>query len=193
MQLIKCFPTHGYIKQFWRHQICKLYQNRLVFMKVFRTNCNFFIVLPIRLKTCRSNGFFFFTKQNLRARVRNLSRPEVSSGPLNLWVLERRSTAKNYCPVSLLSVVSKIFQKPVDNALVNHLRKCGLFSDFQYGFRPTWSTADRLLYLMKLLRLLLCLVLHEMWHLLYPRLSTGCWAEFSLLGRESPPPSPIPH
>ena len=46
-----------------------------------------------------------------------------------------RSTAKNYCPVSLLSVVSKVFDKLVNNRIVDHLEKCGVFSDFQYGFR----------------------------------------------------------
>ena len=46
-----------------------------------------------------------------------------------------RSTAKNYCLVSLLSVVSKVFEKLVNNKIVDHLEKCGLFSDFQYGFR----------------------------------------------------------
>ena len=48
-----------------------------------------------------------------------------------------RSTAKNYRPVSLLSVVSKVFEKLVNNRIVNHLEKCGLFSDFQYGFRSS--------------------------------------------------------
>ena len=48
-----------------------------------------------------------------------------------------RSTAKNYCPVSLLSVVSKVFEKLVNNRIVDHLEKCGLFSDFQYGFRSS--------------------------------------------------------
>ena len=38
-----------------------------------------------------------------------------------------RSTAKNYCPVSLLSVVSKVFEKYVNNMLVDHLEKWGLF------------------------------------------------------------------
>ena len=37
-------------------------------MIVFRIHCNFFIVLPIRLKACRSNGFFFFKRQNVHAR-----------------------------------------------------------------------------------------------------------------------------
>ena len=55
-----------------------------------------------------------------------------------------RSTTKNYCPVSLLSVVSKVFGKLVNNRVVDHLEKCGLFSDFQYGFRSSRSTADLL-------------------------------------------------
>ena len=55
-----------------------------------------------------------------------------------------RSTAKNYRPVSLLSVVSKVFEKLVNNRIVDHLEKCGLFSDFQYGFRSSQSTADLL-------------------------------------------------
>ena len=54
----------------------------------------------------------------------------------------KRSTAKNYCPVSLLSVVSKIFEKLVNNRNVDHPEKCGLFSDFQYGFQSSQSTAD---------------------------------------------------
>ena len=48
-----------------------------------------------------------------------------------------RSTAINYRPVSLLSVVSKVFEKFVNNRIVDHLEKCGLFSDFQYGFRSS--------------------------------------------------------
>ena len=55
-----------------------------------------------------------------------------------------RSTAKNYLPVSLLSVVSKVFKKFVNNRVVDHLEKCGLFSDFQYGFKSSQSTADLL-------------------------------------------------
>ena len=55
-----------------------------------------------------------------------------------------RSTAKNYRPVSFLSVVSKVFKKLVNNRIVDHLKKCGLFSDFLYGFRSSRSTADLL-------------------------------------------------
>ena len=45
------------------------------------------------------------------------------------------STAKNYCPVSLLSVVSKVFEKLVNNRIVDHQEKCELLSDFQYDFK----------------------------------------------------------
>ena len=51
-----------------------------------------------------------------------------------------RSTAENYCPDSLLSVVSKIVEKLVNNRIVDHVEK----SDFQYGFRSSRSTADLL-------------------------------------------------
>ena len=52
----------------------------------------------------------------------------------------KRSTAKKYHLASLLSVVSKVFEKLVNNKIVDHLEKCGLFSDFQYGFRSSRST-----------------------------------------------------
>ena len=41
-------------------------------------------------------------------------------------------------------MVSKVFEKPVNNRIVDHLEKCGLFSDSQYGFRSSRSTADLL-------------------------------------------------
>ena len=56
-----------------------------------------------------------------------------------------RSTAKNDCPVSLLSsLFSKAFEKLVNNIIVDHLNKCGLFSDIWYGFRSFQSTEDLL-------------------------------------------------
>ena len=55
-----------------------------------------------------------------------------------------RSTAKNYRPVSLLSVVSNVFEELVNNRIADHLEICGLFSDFQYGFRSSRSTAGLL-------------------------------------------------
>ena len=58
--------------------------------------------------------------------------------------VQERSTAKNYRPVSLLSVVRKAFEKLLNNRSVDHLDKCGLFSDFQYNFRSSQSIEDLL-------------------------------------------------
>ena len=49
--------------------------------------------------------------------------------------VEERSTAENYRPVSLLSVVSKVFESLVS---------LGLFSDLQYCLRSSWLTEDLL-------------------------------------------------
>ena len=46
-----------------------------------------------------------------------------------------KSMAKNYHRVVLLSVVSKVFEKLVNNRLVDHLEKCCLFFLISsYGF-----------------------------------------------------------
>ena len=55
-----------------------------------------------------------------------------------------RFTAKNYHPVSLRPVISKVYEKLVNNGIVDHLEKFNLFSDFQYGVRSSLSTADLL-------------------------------------------------
>ena len=55
-----------------------------------------------------------------------------------------KSAAKNYHPVGLLSAVSKVFEKLVNNEIVHHRWKCGLFSDFQHGFRSSRSIEDLL-------------------------------------------------
>ena len=57
-------------------------------------------------------------------------------------LFSRLTTAKTHHPVSLLSVVSKVFGKLVNNRIVDHLEKCGLFSDLHFGFRSFPSTAD---------------------------------------------------
>ena len=70
----------------------------------------------------------------------------------------KRSLAKNYRPVILLSVVSKVFEKPVNNGKLGLLDQLQIFS---------------LWYLIELLGLLTGLGLLELWHLIYPRLFTG--------------------
>ena len=43
---------------------------------------------------------------------------------------EERSIAKNHRPVVFLPVVSKVFEKLVNNRIVDHQEKCGFCSDF---------------------------------------------------------------
>ena len=98
------------VKQFWHHQACKLFQNitsTLVFRRVFGIHCNFFIVLTIWLKTCRSNVFFFFRRENMRAwKIKkkrfcvrahpwagSLSRPDVTT----VWILNEKHSSQKSC------------------------------------------------------------------------------------------------
>ena len=52
------------------------------------------------------------------------------------------TTTKRYHSVSLFSVVSKVFEKLVNNRIVDHLEKCGLFLISDMVFSR--STADLL-------------------------------------------------
>ena len=46
----------------------------------------------------------------------------------------------NYCPISLLSVFSKILERLMNNRLRKFLNKHNFFNKFQFGFRNTHST-----------------------------------------------------
>ena len=60
---------------------------------------------------------------------------KVSSVVPVFKIVGEGSTAKKLPPCySLLFVVSKVFEKLVNNRIVDLLEKCGHFSDFQYGF-----------------------------------------------------------
>ena len=87
-------------------------------------------------------------------------------------------TAKNDHPVSLLSEVSKVFEILVNNRIVDHLEKCGLFfiSSMVLGLLDQLQIFSQL-YLIELLGLLTSLGLLKLWHLIYPRLLAG----FSML------------
>ena len=51
---------------------------------------------------------------------------KISSVVLVFKNVGERSKAKNYRPVSLLFVISKVFEKLVNNRIVDHLKKYGL-------------------------------------------------------------------
>ena len=67
----------------------------------------------------------------------------------NVW---QKSMTKNCHSGNLFSVVSKVFEKLINNRFLEHLKKCGLFFDFQYGCGSSRSTSDLLkVYLVELL------------------------------------------
>ena len=85
-----------------------------------------------------------------------------------------RSTANSNCPVSLLSVVNKVFEKLVNNRIVDHLEKYDLFSDFQYGFTSCRSTTDLLTVVSdRIARAFNRSGLLKLLQLIYPMLLTG--------------------
>ena len=82
-------------------------------------------------------------------------------------MLGKGRIAKNYHPVSLLSVVSKVFEKLVNNRIVDHQENCCLFLIFSMVF----GLLDQLqilsqFYMIELLGLLAGLGLLEVWHLI---------------------------
>ena len=51
----------------------------------------------------------------------------------------------NHHPISVLPVLSKVLERVVYSQLMKYLLKNSLFSDYQSGFCPNYSTQDVLL------------------------------------------------
>ena len=56
-----------------------------------------------------------------------------------------RTIPGNYRPISLTSVISKLFKSTVRDAIVVHMSNNNLFAEEQYGFVPKWNCATQLL------------------------------------------------
>ena len=55
-----------------------------------------------------------------------------------------RSALRNYRPVSLLSIISKIMESVINRQLMNHLERYKLLTPHQFGFRRRLGTSDAL-------------------------------------------------
>ena len=58
---------------------------------------------------------------------------------------ERKLECNNYRPISVLSVVAKVFEKPISNQLSTFLETIGILTQQQAGFRKKNSTETSLL------------------------------------------------
>ena len=109
---------------------------------------------------------------------------KVSSVVSVLKNVGENPSAKNYRPVSLFSVVSKVFEKLVNNRIVDHLAKCGFF----LISNMVLCLLDQLLifkqlYLIELLGLLTGPGLLELWLLIYPKLFLHKLKSYGFSGR----------
>ena len=101
-------------------------------------------ILVVALKNCESE-LSYVLAELFNTCLKEPCSPDswkVSSVVPVFKNVRERSIAKNYHPVSLHSLFRKIFEKPVNNRIVDHLEKCGLYSDFEYGFRSSQSIAQ---------------------------------------------------
>lgn len=58
---------------------------------------------------------------------------------------EDPTNVSNYRPISVLSTVSKLLEKTLNNQIINYLESNNLLTDCQHGFRPKRSTMSALL------------------------------------------------
>ena len=114
-----------------------------------------------RLKVSKSSGFDKIPAKMLRIAadiiapsltyIFNLS---LSTGEfVDDWKIARvtpihkygsRQIVGNYRPISVLPIISKIFEKEIFQQLYKHMNENNLISKFQFGFRPGYSTLSTL-------------------------------------------------
>ena len=115
-----------------------------------------------RLKSCTASGPDGISSRMLKGCAESICEPlsslfnqSLSMGVVpNDWKLSSitpihksgdPALAKNYRPISLLSLVSKILERVVHEALLTHVLDQGYLSPKQFGFRPGSSTAEAIL------------------------------------------------
>ncbi len=66
-------------------------------------------------------------------------------GLSQIYKSEDRKKCENYRPISILPIISKIFERSVFNQLYEFLNANSLLSKHQFGFRPKNSTLAALI------------------------------------------------
>ena len=81
-------------------------------------------ILVVLLKNCEPE-LSYIPAELLYKCLKESGFPDFWKVPV-LKSVGEKSTAKNYCPVSLLFVVIKVFEKLLNNRILDHQEKCGL-------------------------------------------------------------------
>ena len=97
-------------------QALSKHSSTLVFMIVLGIHCNFLIDLPICLKTCRSN-FFFFLQGKMCA-------PEKSGASQRFCAPICPGLETTYCDTFILKFLKKYLLVSKGDAINNEIRKC---------------------------------------------------------------------
>ena len=69
-----------------------------------------------------------------------------------IYKKNNRNKCENYRPISLLSNISKLFEKCMHSRLYNFLEECNIFYKLQFGFRKKYSTNHALLSIVEHIR-----------------------------------------
>ena len=62
-----------------------------------------------------------------------------------IYKSENRSKCENYRPISILPIISKVFEREFFNQIYRYLNANSLISKFQLGFRPKYGTVSALI------------------------------------------------
>ena len=68
----------------------------------------------------------------------------------------KKSEVGNYCPISILSVLNKVFEKLIYKRLYIFFEKYKVFYEFQFGFRGGHSTTQALIEILDKIRDSIC-------------------------------------
>ena len=82
---------------------------------------------------------------NLSLRMQKVPKLWKQANVIPSHKKDKKSDVQNYRPISLISVISKIFEKVIFKYVYNHLNDNFIISSYQSGFLPGKSTTTQLL------------------------------------------------
>ena len=123
----------------------------------------------MKINTCKSTGLDNLPAKFIKEAAPVICKPlthiinlSIMSGYISsdmknarvvpIYKKNSKTEVGNYRPVSILSVISKIFERIVYDQLEKYLKDESLLYEFQSGFRPSFSTDTCLIHLSDYIR-----------------------------------------